>query len=56
MKNPLMKRLPREFAGDMSKYIAIFVMMVLLISICSGMQVGNESLKAAYYESITGKL
>lgn len=52
MKNPLMKRLPREFAGDMSKYIAIFVMMVLLISICSGMQVGNESLKAAYYESM----
>lgn len=51
MKNPLMKRLPREFAADASKYIAIFVMLVLLIALCSGMQVGNESLKAAYYES-----
>lgn len=51
MRNPLMKRLPREAAKDASKYLAIFVMMVLLISICSGMRVGNESLKAAYYES-----
>ena len=51
MKNPLIKRLPRELAKDAAKYIAIFVMMVLLISICSGMRVGNESLKAAYYES-----
>lgn len=51
MRNPLTKRLPREFAKDAAKYVAIFVMMVLLISICSGMRVGNESLKAAYYES-----
>lgn len=51
MRNPLTKRLPREFAKDAAKYIAIFIMMVLLISICSGMRVGNESLKAAYYES-----
>lgn len=51
MKNPLNKRLPREFAADASKYIAIFIMMILLISICSGMRVGNESLKAAYHES-----
>ena len=45
MKNPLNKRLPRELAKDATKYIAIFIMMVLLISICSGMRVGNESLK-----------
>lgn len=51
MKNPLIKRLPREFAKDMTKYIAIFIMMVLLIAICSGMRVGNESLKATYYDS-----
>lgn len=51
MKNPLTKRLPREAKNDASKYIAIFIMMVLLISICSGMRVGNESLKAAYEES-----
>ncbi|MGN1136973.1 MAG: FtsX-like permease family protein [Oscillospiraceae bacterium] len=51
MKNPLTKRLPRELAKDATKYIAIFIMMVLLIAACSGMRVGNESLKAAYYES-----
>lgn len=51
MKNPLTKRLPRELAKDATKYIAIFIMMVLLIAVCSGMRVGNESLKAAYYES-----
>lgn len=51
MKNPLIKRLPREFTKDAAKYIAIFIMMVLLISVCSGMRVANESLKAAYYDS-----
>ncbi len=51
MKNPLIRRLPRELAKDAAKYVAIFVMMVLLISVCSGMRVGNESLKAAYYDS-----
>lgn len=51
MKNPLIRRLPREFANDASRYIAIFIMMVMLISICSGLRVGNESLKEAYYDS-----
>ena len=51
MKNPLRKRIPKELAKDAAKYIAIFIMMVLLISMCSGMRVGNESLKAAYYDS-----
>lgn len=51
MKNPLNKRLPRELAKDATKYAAIFILMVLLISICSGMRVSNESLKKAYDES-----
>lgn len=51
MRNPLTKRIPKELAKDAAKYIAIFIMMVLLISMCSGMRVGNESLKAAYYDS-----
>ena len=51
MKNPLNRRLPRELAKDATKYAAIFVLMVLLISICSGMRVSNESLKQAYYDS-----
>lgn len=51
MKNPLNKRLPRELAKDATKYAAIFILMVLLISVCSGMRVSNESLKTAYYDS-----
>ena len=51
MKNPLNKRLPRELAKDATKYAAIFILMVLLISVCSGMRVSNESLKTAYHES-----
>ncbi len=51
MRNPLTKRIPKELAKDAAKYIAIFIMMVLLISMCSGMRVGNESLKKAYYDS-----
>lgn len=51
MKNPLIKRLPHELKNDAAKYISIFIMLVLLISVCSGMRVGNESLKAAYHDS-----
>lgn len=51
MRNPLNRRLPRELAKDWAKYVAIFIMMVLLISICSGMRVSNESLKKGYYDS-----
>lgn len=51
MKNPLRKRILRELKQDSAKYIAIFLMMVMLISICSGMRVSNESLKKAYYDS-----
>ena len=49
MRNPLNRRLPRELAKDWAKYAAIFILMVLLISVCSGMRVSNESLKKAYY-------
>ena len=51
MRDPLNRRLPRELAKDWAKYAAIFIMMVLLISICSGMRVSNESLKKGYYDS-----
>ncbi len=51
MRNPLNRRLPRELAKDWAKYAAISIMMILLISICSGMRVSNESLKQAYYDS-----
>lgn len=51
IKNPLRKRVLRELKKDAAKYAAIFIMMVLLVSMCSGMRVSNESLKKAYYDS-----
>ena len=51
MRDPLNRRLPRELAKDWAKYAAIFILMVLLISICSGMRISNESLKKGYYDS-----
>ena len=37
MKNPLRKRLPRELKEDFGKYLVIFLFMVLLISLVSGL-------------------
>lgn len=50
MKNPLYKRLPREFKRDFGKYLVIFLFMAGLISIISGFLVADNSLIAAYNE------
>gem|GEM_PF-4761337 len=36
MRNPLIKRLPRELKGDIGKYLVIFLFMTMLISLVSG--------------------
>ena len=36
MKNPLIKRLPREFTGEIAKYIVIFIFMTAVIGLISG--------------------
>lgn len=53
MKNPLMKRLPREFAGELGKYIVIFLLFVGSIGFVSGFLVADGSMLKAYDESFT---
>ena len=53
MKNPLIKRLPKELIGDWPKYLVIVVFMVLMIGFVSGMAVGRDSMLEAIN---TGKI
>ncbi len=47
MKNPLMKRIPKELASDWHKYLVILVFMVVMIGVISGMYVGHDSMLKA---------
>ena len=51
MKNPLMKRLPRELIGDIGKYLVIFLFMRDTLGVVSGFLVADDSMLAAYNES-----
>ena len=51
MKNPLMKRLPRELRSDIGKYIALFLFLTLTIGFVSGFLVADNSMKKAYDNS-----
>ena len=50
MRNPLIKRIPRELKTDWHKYLVIIVFMMLMIGVVSGMYVGHDSMLAAVYE------
>ncbi|MCR4945323.1 MAG: permease [Lachnospiraceae bacterium] len=50
MRNPLIKRIPKELKSDWPKYIVIIVFMVLMIGLVSGMYVGHDSMIAAIDE------
>ncbi len=49
MKNPLIKRIPRELKSDWHKYIVTIIFMVLMIGVISGMYVGHDSMLDAIY-------
>lgn len=51
MKNPLYKRLPREFRKDFGKYAVIFLFLTATIGFVSGFLVADNSLTTAYDES-----
>lgn len=51
MRNPLIKRLPRELKGELGKYLVIFLFIVGTISIVSGWNVAGSSMATAYDES-----
>lgn len=51
MRNPLIRRLPRELKSEAGKYIIIFVFMVIVIGFVSGFLVASGSLMNIYNES-----
>lgn len=51
MKNPLLKRLPRELRSEFPKYLVIFTFMILVIGFVSGFLVASGSMVTEYQES-----
>lgn len=51
MKNPLLKRLPRDIKSDWKKYSVLFLLMSFMIGIASSVFVANDSMKFAIDES-----
>lgn len=51
MKNPLIKRFPRELKSEFGKYLIIFLFIAGTISIVSGWNVACNSMSTAYDES-----
>ncbi len=47
MKNPLIKRIPKELVADWHKYLVIIVFLVFMIGLVSGMYVGHDSMLAS---------
>ena len=47
MRNPLIRRIPKELASDWHKYLVIVIFMVGMIGVISGMYVGRESMIAS---------
>lgn len=44
MRNPLIKRIPKELASDWHKYLVIILFMVIMIAVISGMYIGHDSM------------
>ena len=53
IKNPLLKRIPREFLGDWKKYAVVAFFLILMIGFVSGMYVANGSMMQAATDGIT---
>lgn len=51
MRNPLIKRLPKELKGEIGKYIVLFVFITLMIGFVSGFLVAAGSMVTAFNES-----
>ncbi|MCM1304778.1 MAG: ABC transporter permease [Lachnospiraceae bacterium] len=52
IRNPLVKRIPRELLGDWRKYLVVGLFLILTIGFVSGMYVANESMMTAADESV----
>ncbi|MBR3573880.1 MAG: permease [Lachnospiraceae bacterium] len=49
MRNPLIKRIPKELVSEWHKYLVIIVFMVIMISVISGMYIGHDSMLSSVY-------
>lgn len=54
IKNPLVKRIPRELRGDWKKYLVVSLFLILTIGFVSGMYVANGSMMKAAEEGVSG--
>lgn len=52
VKNPLMKRVPREMLGDWKKYLVVSLFLILTIGFVSGMYVANGSMMKAANQGV----
>ncbi|MCM1122083.1 MAG: ABC transporter permease [Eubacterium sp.] len=52
IRNPLIKRIPRELIGDWSKYLVVCLFLILTIGFVSGMYVANGSMMKAADEGV----
>ncbi len=48
IKNPLLKRVPREFIGDWKKYIIVTLFLVVMIGATAGVYVANNSMMVTF--------
>ncbi|MDO5344566.1 MAG: ABC transporter permease [Lachnospiraceae bacterium] len=53
VKNPLVKRIPRELLGDWRKYLVVSLFLILTIGFVSGMYVANGSMMKAAERGIS---
>ena len=53
VRNPLLKRIPRELLGDWRKYLVVSLFLILTIGFVSGMYVANESMMTAADEGVS---
>ncbi len=53
VKNPLVKRVPRELLGDWKKYLVVSLFLILTIGFVSGMYVANGSMMKAAEEGVS---
>ncbi len=53
IKNPLIKRIPRELLGEWRKYLVVSLFLILTIGFVSGMYVANESMIEAADEGMS---
>lgn len=52
VRNPLIRRIPRELTGDWRKYLVVSLFLILTIGFVSGMYVANGSMMTAARESV----